>query len=111
MHYATIEKILRTTKKRISRKAVLALKEYLEKEALKISKEASVMSVKEKRKTMVGKLDRSDKIRTYNFPQNRITDHRINLTIYALEKVLEGDLDPIIKKLQDAEVREKIKSL
>ncbi|MCD6194822.1 peptide chain release factor 1 [bacterium] len=77
--------------------------------ALRLEKEQN--KEKEKRKTMVGKLDRSDKIRTYNFPQNRITDHRINLTIYALEKVLEGDLDPIIKKLQDAEVREKIKSL
>lgn len=77
--------------------------------ALRLEQEQS--KEKERRKTMVGKLDRSDKIRTYNFPQNRITDHRINFTIYALEKVLEGDLEPIIKKLQDAEVKEKIKTL
>ena len=69
MHYATIEKILRTTKKRISRKAVLALKEYLEKEALKISKEASVMSVKEKRKTILER----DIVKAIK--QRRITDY------------------------------------
>ncbi|KAG1651744.1 Peptide chain release factor 1 [Nymphon striatum] len=54
----------------------------------------------ESRKTQVGSGDRSERIRTYNFPQGRITDHRINLTLYKLDKVLEGDLadviDPII---------------
>ncbi|RKZ23829.1 peptide chain release factor 1, partial [bacterium] len=43
--------------------------------------------------------ERSEKIRTYNFPQNRVTDHRINLTLYNLEDVLEGELDEIIDKL------------
>ncbi|WP_353483584.1 peptide chain release factor 1 [Haliscomenobacter sp.] len=63
-----------------------------------------------KRKSLVGSGDRSDKIRTYNFPQNRITDHRINLTLYNLDKVLEGDLDPIIEGLQMYENTEKLKA-
>ena len=61
------------------------------------------------RKSLVGSGDRSDKIRTYNFPQNRVTDHRINLTLYNLDKVLEGDLDEIIEALQMAENAEKMK--
>lgn len=47
------------------------------------------------RRSMVGSGDRSAKIRTYNFPQNRVTDHRINLTLHKLDKVLEGDLDEL----------------
>lgn len=56
-----------------------------------------------KRKSMVGSGDRSEKIRTYNFPQNRLTDHRIGLTIYNLEAVMLGQIDEIIDKLQLAE--------
>ena len=62
-----------------------------------------------KRKSLVGSGDRSDKIRTYNFPQNRVTDHRINLTLYSLEKILGGNLDGIIEALQVAENAEKMK--
>lgn len=62
------------------------------------------------RKSLVGSGDRSDKIRTYNFPQNRVTDHRINLTLYSLDKVLEGNLDEIIEALQVAENSEKLKA-
>jgi peptide chain release factor 1 len=51
------------------------------------------------RKKLVGSGDRSDRIRTYNFPQGRITDHRINLTLYQLEKVMTGALDPVIQPL------------
>ncbi|HLY38930.1 MAG TPA: peptide chain release factor 1 [Candidatus Binatia bacterium] len=51
------------------------------------------------RKAMVGSGDRSEKIRTYNFPQSRLTDHRINLTVHTLERVLDGDLDPIVDAL------------
>ena len=50
---------------------------------------------------MVGSGDRSEKIRTYNFPQNRVTDHRIGLTVHQLPSVLEGDLDPLIQPLAD----------
>ena len=48
---------------------------------------------------MVGSGDRSERIRTYNFPQGRVTDHRINLTLYKLDKVMEGDLDEIVDAL------------
>ena len=51
------------------------------------------------RRAMVGSGDRSERIRTYNFPQNRVTDHRINLTTHALEKVIEGDADLVIQPL------------
>jgi peptide chain release factor 1 len=51
------------------------------------------------RKAKVGSGDRSERIRTYNFPQGRLTDHRINLTLYSLEKIVAGDLDPVIEPL------------
>ncbi|RMH42349.1 MAG: peptide chain release factor 1 [Gammaproteobacteria bacterium] len=51
------------------------------------------------RRNLVGTGDRSDRIRTYNFPQGRVTDHRINLTLYKLDEILEGDLDQIIEPL------------
>jgi peptide chain release factor 1 len=51
------------------------------------------------RKAMVGSGDRSEKIRTYNFPQNRVTEHRVNLTLHQLERVLDGELDPIVDAL------------
>ncbi len=56
-----------------------------------------------RRKTMVRSGDRSDKIRTYNFPQNRVTDHRINYTIYDLHAVLDGGLDELVEQLKLAE--------
>ncbi len=55
------------------------------------------------RKSQIGSGDRSERIRTYNFPQGRVTDHRINLTLYKLEEVLNGDLDEIINGLISAE--------
>jgi len=61
------------------------------------------------RKSLVGSGDRSDKIRTYNYPQNRVTDHRINLTLYSLDKIIEGDIAPVIEALQVAENAEKMK--
>jgi len=60
------------------------------------------------RKKMVKSGDRSDKIRTYNFPQNRLTDHRIGLTLYNLSDVMEGDIDEIIDKLKTADRAEKL---
>ncbi len=63
---------------------------------------------KSQRKSLVGSGDRSDKIRTYNYPQNRCTDHRINLTLYSLNKVMDGDIKEIIEKLQVAENTEKM---
>ena len=62
-----------------------------------------------KRKTMVSTGDRSAKIRTYNWPQGRVTDHRINLTMYNLQGIIDGDLTEMIEKLQLAENAEKLK--
>lgn len=64
----------------------------------------------QKRKTMVSTGDRSAKIRTYNYPQGRVTDHRIGLTLYNLAAIMEGDLDEIIEGLRMAENAEKLKS-
>ncbi len=64
-----------------------------------------------KRKSYIGTGDRSEKIRTYNFPQNRVTDHRINLTIYNLEGILDGDLDELLDRLHEVEMEKKLKEL
>ena len=53
----------------------------------------------DERKSKIGSGDRSQRIRTYNFPQNRFTDHRINLTLYKLDEILAGNLDPVIDPL------------
>ena len=64
------------------------------------------------RKSQVGSGDRSERIRTYNFPQGRVTDHRINLTLYSLPKLLEGDgLDEMIKALIAEDQAERLASL
>jgi peptide chain release factor 1 len=55
--------------------------------------------ITEERRTMVGSGDRSEKIRTYNYPQGRVTDHRIGLTLYRIESILQGDLDMIVDPL------------
>lgn len=62
------------------------------------------------RKSIVGSGDRSEKIRTYNFPQNRLTDHRINLTLYNLDVILDGKLDEVIEALQMADTAERLKA-
>lgn len=63
-----------------------------------------------RRKSLVSSGDRSAKIRTYNYPQGRVTDHRINLTIYSLDSFMEGDIDEMIKALEFAENSEKMKA-
>ena len=60
------------------------------------------------RKSLIGSGDRSDRIRTYNFPQGRLTDHRINLTLYKLGAVMEGELDEVIAALQSAAAAEQL---
>jgi peptide chain release factor 1 len=60
---------------------------------------------------MIGSGDRSDRIRTYNFPQGRLTDHRINLTIYKLLAVMEGDLGDVLDALQAAREAELLAEL
>jgi len=63
------------------------------------------------RKNLIGSGDRSDRIRTYNFPQGRLTDHRINLTIYKLGAVMDGELDDVIAALQAARAAEQLAAL
>lgn len=63
------------------------------------------------RKTMIGSGDRSEKIRTYNYPQNRVTDHRINLSLYNLEKVMAGDMDELIAGLIEHDKKLRLESL
>jgi peptide chain release factor 1 len=66
---------------------------------LKIERDRQTAQQAATRRNLVGSGDRSERIRTYNFPQNRITDHRINLTLYQLEEILEGRLEYLIQPL------------
>ncbi|KAA1173337.1 peptide chain release factor 1 [Marinobacter salinexigens] len=68
-------------------------------------------AVAETRKSLVGSGDRSERIRTYNFPQGRVTDHRINLTLYKLDEVIAGDLDAVVVPLQQEHQAELLASL
>src|SRR5207248_7762626 len=63
------------------------------------------------RKAQVGTGERNERIRTYNFPQNRVTDHRIELTLYNLAVVMDGDIDPIIEPLMSHDLEEKLAEL
>jgi peptide chain release factor 1 len=63
------------------------------------------------RKEQVGTGERSEKIRTYNFPQNRVTDHRIEVTLYNLANFIEGDLDPLIDPLIAHDLEQKLAAL
>jgi peptide chain release factor 1 len=63
------------------------------------------------RKGLIGSGDRSDRIRTYNFPQGRLTDHRINLTLYKLQLIVDGDLDEVINALEAARAAEQLAAL
>ena len=61
--------------------------------------EAAAREISDARRSLVGSGDRSERIRTYNYPQGRVTDHRIHLTLYKLSEVIEGDLDPVVEPL------------
>jgi peptide chain release factor 1 len=61
------------------------------------------------RKTQVGTGDRSAKIRTYNFPQNRVTDHRIGFTMHELSKVMDGEIDPVVDALRNADAEDRLR--
>jgi peptide chain release factor 1 len=75
---------------------------------MKLSEQNSEIAAQ--RKSMVKRGDRSDKIRTYNFPQNRVTDHRIGLTLYNLSEIIEGELTELIEKIKMADRAEKLQS-
>lgn len=67
-------------------------------------------AISSERKSQVGSGDRSERIRTYNYPQSRLTDHRIGLTLYSLEQILDGDLDAVIDALITADTAEKLQN-
>jgi len=75
----------------------------LEARILKKRQQTQAAKISKKRKTQIGWAERAEKIRTYNFPQNRVTDHRIEKSWHNLEEVLDGKLDPVIKKLRESE--------
>ncbi len=75
-----------------------------------VQREQHESKVAAQRRSLVGSGDRSGKIRTYNYSQNRVTDHRIGLTLYNLDKIVEGDIHGIIEALQVAENAEKLKA-
>ncbi|MBQ4052543.1 MAG: peptide chain release factor 1 [Clostridia bacterium] len=74
-----------------------------------IEREKQEAALASERKSQVGTGDRSERIRTYNFPQGRVTDHRIGLTLYKLEQILNGDLDEVIDALVTSDQAEKLK--
>ena len=86
-------------------KALKVLKSRL----LRQKQEAQDSAISAKRKSQVGSGDRSERIRTYNYPQGRLTDHRIGLTLYKLEDILNGDLDEVIDNLTAADRAEKLR--
>ncbi len=73
------------------------------------TREAEASKVSANRKSQVGSGDRSEKIRTYNFPQNRLTDHRIDLTLYKLDRIMEGELSDVCEALRLADRKERMK--
>ena len=75
-----------------------------------IEREKQDADIARERKSQVGSGDRSEKIRTYNFPQGRVTDHRIGLTLYRIDAVLDGELDELIDALVTADHAEKLKN-
>jgi peptide chain release factor 1 len=76
---------------------------------LDIARHEQQEKISRERRSQIGTGDRSERIRTYNFPQGRVTDHRINLTLYKLGAVLEGDLDEVLDALHQADQAEKLK--
>jgi peptide chain release factor 1 len=76
-----------------------------------LAQEEQQNSIASARKNMVGSGDRSEKIRTYNFPQNRLTDHRINLTLYQLDRIMDGDMDETLNSLNNHYQAEALKKL
>ena len=77
---------------------------------LQAEREKQTASIADERKSQVGTGDRSERIRTYNYPQGRVSDHRIGLTLYKILSVLDGDLDEIIDALITADTAQKLKS-
>ena len=73
-------------------------------------RQAEEAKLGQNRLTLRGAGDRSQRIRTYNFPQNRLSDHRINLTLYSLDRAMEGDLQPLLDALHAYDLDQRIQS-
>ena len=93
----------------ISEKRALATLIYYPRERLEMEKKQA--SEAEARRSQIGTGDRSEKIRTYNFPQGRVTDHRIKLTLHKLDSIMNGDLDEVIDSLIAADQAAKLASM
>jgi peptide chain release factor 1 len=93
------------TQNRLQAMAVLRARLYA------IEEQKRIDEIGQTRRSQVGHGDRSEKIRTYNYPQNRVTDHRIGVSVYSLEGVLNGNLDTFIDELASAEHAERLESL
>ena len=78
---------------------------------LKLKEDEEHAKYAAQRRGQIGTGDRSERIRTYNFPQSRMTEHRIGLTLYSLPSIMEGNIEPIIQALQRAEFEEKLAEL
>ncbi len=92
-------------KNRVKAMSILRAKLY------ELERQKQESAIRDQRRSQIGTGERSEKIRTYNFPQNRVTDHRVNFTVHKLEAVLDGDLDEIIEQLVLADQAEKLKQL
>ena len=93
------------TQNRLRAMAVMRARLY-EMEQSKVTAE-----IDESRRLQVGSGQRSEKIRTYNFPQNRVTDHRVGFSVYSLDRVLDGDLDAFVEELTNAEQAKRLEAL
>lgn len=95
------------SQQRNKEKALAVLKARL----LDLRRQAEEERSGQTRRSQIGTGDRSEKIRTYNFPQNRLTDHRINFTLYSLNRVMEGELDEVIQALYENDLSEQVKQI
>ncbi|MBP7275135.1 MAG: peptide chain release factor 1 [Kiritimatiellae bacterium] len=84
---------------------------FLRARLLEAQREREAAATAGDRRAQVGSGDRSERIRTYNYPQNRVTDHRIDLTVYQLDRIVEGHMDAVIQPLVDHELRRKVEAL
>ena len=82
--------------------------QVLRSKLFEIAQQQQHSDVAQARKSQVGTGDRSERIRTYNFPQGRVSDHRIGLTLYKIDEILDGDMDEIIDALITADQAEKL---
>jgi len=102
---ATCENQRSLTQNKLQAMAVLRARLY------EIERQKRETELEEARRSQVGTGERSEKIRTYNFPQNRVTDHRVGLTIYNLPAIMEGDLTPFIEALASDEQNRRLAEL